>query len=106
MRKFIAIAATSVAVLAAATAAPVTAQARNGGEIAAGIIGGLAAGAILGAAIAPHPSYYGAYDGPAYDPPAGYSPSQADNAASCYWAPGRPYWDGYRWVQSRVQVCD
>jgi hypothetical protein len=24
---------------------------------------------------------------------------------SCYWTLGRPYWDGYRWVRPRVQVC-
>jgi hypothetical protein len=23
----------------------------------------------------------------------------------CYWTYGRPYWDGYRWVHPRVQVC-
>lgn len=23
----------------------------------------------------------------------------------CYWTYGRPYWDGYRWVRPRVQVC-
>ena len=100
MRNFIAIAATSLVVLAASTAAPVTAQARNSGEIAAGIIGGLAAGAILGAAIGPHPAYGAAYeDAPVYAP-------QTYGSSACYWAPGRPYWDGYRWVRSRVQVCD
>ncbi|MGH6672627.1 MAG: hypothetical protein ACRECV_11745 [Xanthobacteraceae bacterium] len=25
--------------------------------------------------------------------------------APCYWTYGRPYWDGYRWVHPRVQVC-
>jgi hypothetical protein len=24
----------------------------------------------------------------------------------CYWTFGRPYWNGYRWVRSRVRVCD
>jgi len=23
----------------------------------------------------------------------------------CYWTYGQPYWDGYRWRRSRVQVC-
>lgn len=23
----------------------------------------------------------------------------------CYWTLGRPYWNGYRWVRPRVQVC-
>ena len=26
-------------------------------------------------------------------------------APYCYWTLGRPYWDGYRWVRPRVQVC-
>jgi hypothetical protein len=99
MRKIIAIAATSIVVLAASTAAPVTAKAGNG-DVAAGIIGGLAAGAILGAAIGPHPAFGAAYEGaPVYGPP-------DYDAPSCYWAPGRPYWDGYRWERSRVRVCD
>jgi hypothetical protein len=24
---------------------------------------------------------------------------------SCYWTWGQPYWNGYRWVRPRVQVC-
>ena len=27
-------------------------------------------------------------------------------AGECYWAPGRPVWNGYRWVRRRVRVCD
>lgn len=26
-------------------------------------------------------------------------------APDCYWTLGRPYWNGYRWVRRRVQVC-
>jgi hypothetical protein len=98
MKKFIAIAATAIVVLAASTAAPVTAKAGNG-DVAAGIIGGLAAGAILGGIIGPHPAY--GYDGgpvSVYETPGYQSP--------CYWAPGRPYWDGFHWERSRVRVCD
>jgi hypothetical protein len=61
-----------IALAAAATlglatvAAPQHAQAR-GGRIAAGIIGGLAVGALLGAAAANGPYYYG--PGPVYYAP-------------------------------------
>ena len=75
---------------------PAPAQARNGGAVAAGVIGGLAAGAIIGSAVA-QPRYYG--PAPVYVAPP---------PPSCYWARGEPVWDGYRgaWVRPRVQVCD
>lgn len=76
-----------VAIAAAATLAavtltvPTTAKADcDGCGIAAGIIGGLAAGAIIGGAIAHHPGYY-AYD---YGPPPPY-------ACDGYWARRRIY---------------
>jgi hypothetical protein len=62
----LAIAAT-LAVVAVGTPSDAYAQ-RRGGAVAAGIIGGLAAGAIIGSAIAPRPYYYE----PAYGPPPGY----------------------------------
>jgi hypothetical protein len=67
--------AAAAAMLTAAVAAPSPADAR-GGRIAAGVIGGLAAGAILGGALSspyyyPAPAYYGY--GPYY-----YGPR-------CYW---------------------
>lgn len=43
-----------------------------------GIVGGIIGG-VIGGALAPAPS--------------------------CYWTLGQPYWDGYRWVRPRVQVC-
>jgi hypothetical protein len=80
-------AAAIAAVMAVTLLAPTGAEARNG-RIAAGIVGGLAAGALFGAAIGggywgPHP-YYG-YPGPVY-----YYPPEP------YWGPG-PFWgpDGY-----------
>ena len=65
---------------------PQPAEARHGGAIAAGVIGGLAVGALVGAAAsAPYygyaPGYY--YGGPAY----GYG--------GCYWTRQR-FWD--RWA--------
>ncbi len=81
---------TMFALAAAATiglgtlAAPQQAEARCFGcGVGAGIIGGLAAGAIIGSAIASHPGYYGyEYDGPA--------PVACDG----YWARRRMY-DAY-----------
>jgi len=73
-------AAATLAIVAVGAPADANAQwrHRNGGAVAAGVIGGLAAGAIIGSAIAPRyydPYYgpapvYGAYD-PAYAAPAG-----------------------------------
>jgi hypothetical protein len=64
----------------------------DGGQVAAGILGGLAT--------APRPYYAPA---PVYVEPA---PVYVE--PHCYWAPGEPIWDGWRqaWVRSRVQVCD
>ena len=76
-----------------AIGAPTQANAQRG-AVAAGIIGGLAAGAIIGSAAA-NPYYYG--PGPYYAP--GYY-------GGCYWTRGEPVWDGYRWVRPRVQVCN
>jgi hypothetical protein len=81
------------ALTVAAIAAPAPAQARNGGAVAAGVIGGLAAGAIIGSA-ASHPYGYGYYGGGPY-----YAAG-----AGCGWRRER-FWDGYRWRVHRVQVC-
>ena len=68
------------------------------GEVAAGIVGGLAVGTLLGAAVAqPRPHYY--EPAPVYMAP----------PRRCYWTRGEPMWDGYRghWVRGpRMQVCD
>ena len=86
------------AVAAAATlglatvAAPQPAEAR-GGAIAAGIIGGLAVGALIGAAA--QGPYYGY--GPAYYGPGPYY-------GGCYWTRQR-VWDGWGWRVRPVRVC-
>ena len=74
------------AVLAAATFAPTTADARGRG-VGLGIAGGLVAGALIGGAIASGPAY--AYP-QAYYPVAGYEP-YAYGAAPAYGCPGG-YW--------------
>jgi hypothetical protein len=61
------------------------------------VIGGLAAGAIIGGIAAN--SGYGYY-GPGY----GYYGGPAYAAAPCYWQRQR-FWDGYGWRIRRVQVC-
>lgn len=94
---------TMIAIAAAATlglatvAAPQSAQARHG-HIAAGIIGGLAFGALLGAA-ASGPYYYG--PGPYYY---GRGPIYY-GGAPCYWTHQR-FWDGWTWRSQRIRVCD
>jgi hypothetical protein len=60
----------------------------GGGALAAGLLGGVAAGTMIGIA-ATHPP-----------PPPPYYP------VSCYWTHGQPYWDGWGWVYPRVRVCD
>ena len=76
---------------------PVEAGGRDG-AIAAGVLGGLAAGAIIGGAVA-QPRYY--EPAPAYVVQPGYGPR-------CYYTRGRAVWDDYRgvWVRPRVRVCD
>ena len=116
MRKSLIGLAAATAVGLASLAGPSTANAGCiGCAVGAGIIGGVAAGAIIGSAIAnnppPPPAYYppppppGYYPPPpgAYGPPPG--PGYAQLAPGCYWAK-RQVWvegAGYRW--RTVQVC-
>ena len=85
-----------------AAAIPSSAQAGCGGcGVAAGVVGGLAAGAIIGGAIAnsqpapvyvappPPPRYVEEYDGPV-----------------CHVERQRIWVDGYGWQHRRVRVCD
>jgi len=91
----------TAAVLAVATLAPTAADARcRGCGVAAGVIGGLAAGAIIGGALA-GPRYYDPYYAPA---PAYYGAPAYYDGPPCYWQKQR-VWDGYGWVVRRVQVC-
>ncbi|MCZ7641438.1 MAG: hypothetical protein M5U33_00100 [Pseudorhodoplanes sp.] len=89
-KTILSIAAAGLVALATITA-PAPAEARRGGAVAAGIIGGLAVGALLGGAYRP----YGPYYGPAYY--GAYGPG-------CVIRRER-VWNGYRWVRQRVRVC-
>ena len=80
----------------AAVAAPQPAEARNGGAIAAGIIGGLAVGALVAAA-ANGPYGYGY--GPGY-----YAAGPGYGYGGCYWTRQRA-WDGWGWRSRPVRVC-
>ena len=94
--------ATAGAIAVAAVAVPASAEARsfhrNGGAVAAGVIGGLAAGAIIGSAVAPRYGY-GYYDTyPAY-----YGGAYA--YGDCYTVRQKVWTEyGPRW--RRVRVCD
>jgi hypothetical protein len=91
MRNKTLIALTTALAFAAAASISTPADAR-GGRIAAGIIGGLAAGAIVGGALS-RPYYYD-YSYPAYY----YGPG-AYYGAGCYW---RRVWTPYGWRPTRV----
>lgn len=101
---FIALAA--AALVAAALPSPAQAGCRGCG-VAAGVVGGLAAGAIIGSAIAnSQPRYY--EPAPVYaapPPPAYVEPPDDVDGPVCH-IERRQYWDGYGYRTSRVEVCD
>ena len=74
--------------------APATA---GGGDLAAGLLGGLAVGTVVGAAAA-QPRYY--YPPPYYAPAPVYVP-----APRC-WFERQRVWDGYGYVLERIRVCE
>lgn len=85
-----------VALAVAVTITPQPAFARNGGAVAAGVIGGLAVGAIIGSQV--NGGYYG---GPGYYE-SGYQPSYRE----CH-TERQQVEDGYGNVRvRRVRVCD
>ena len=90
MTRFLTVLAAGSAVALVSVAAPTTADARwRGGGVAAGVIGGIAAGAIIAGA-ASSPYYYGpgyAYD---YNYAPGYAPGYAYGGGPYYGA-----YDGY-----------
>jgi hypothetical protein len=99
----------AVAALSAA-ALPTTADARcRGCAVGAGVVGGLAIGAILGSAIANGQPRY-AEPEPVYEvppPPRVYytEPPEYVDGPVCHIERQR-VWNGYRWRHRRVEVCD
>lgn len=67
----------------------------SGGAVAAGVIGGVALGALAAGAARPYyrPAPYYAAPAPVY-----YRPR-------CHWE-GRRVWDGWGWRWGRVRVCE
>ena len=105
----------AAALVAAATIAPDPAEARRGhrgGAIAAGVIGGIAAGAIIAGAGRHYGygPYYGGYGGgygygPGYGYGGGYyAPAYYDYGPGCVIRRQR-VWDGYGYRIRRVRVC-
>jgi len=96
----------AAAVLSVA-ALPSTADARcRGCGVAAGVVGGLALGAIIGSSIAnSQPRYY--EEPPAYGPPSRvyYSGPAYVEGPVCHIERQR-FWDGYGWRSRRVEVCE
>jgi hypothetical protein len=101
---------TIVALAAAALAAaamPSPAQARcHGCGVGAGIIGGLAAGALIGSAIANSQPRYGE-PAPVYGPPPAYAVEPPDyvDGPVCH-LENRQLWDGEAYRTRRIEVCD
>jgi len=103
----------------ASLAAPSTANAGcYGCAVGAGVIGGIAAGAIIGSAIAnnppPPPDYYPPPPGYYPPPPAGYypppppeyyPPGYAQLAPGCYWGQRRVWVEGVGYRIRTVQIC-
>src|SRR2546427_13073941 len=73
---------------------PPRAAVAGSGEVAAGIVGGLAVGTLFGAAIAGGPRYY--QPAPVY-----VAPAPVYVGPPCYWTRGAPVWDGYRGIWYR-----
>jgi hypothetical protein len=100
MRKILTAIAVAATLAVAGIAAPQPAQARCVGcAVGAGVIGGLALGAIIGSAAANNGPYYNG--GPGYY----YGPRPYYYRPHCWWEHDR-YWNGWRWRWHRVRVCD
>jgi hypothetical protein len=109
MKKLLIGLAAATAVGLATLAGPSTANAGcYGCAVGAGILGGVAAGAIIGSAIAnnppppPPPAYYpppAAY----YPPPPG--PYAEEMGPGCYWSKQRVWVEGYGYRWRSVPVC-
>jgi hypothetical protein len=96
MRKLFVALVAAVAITASSIAVPGTAEASSSGRaLTWGILGGVAAGALIAGA-----PYYA----PPPPPPPVYAPAPAYYGPPCRWVRER-YWDGYAWQFRRVQVC-
>ncbi len=107
MKRHTVIAFAAAALVAAAL--PSSAQAHcDGCGVAAGVVGGLAAGAIIGSAIANSGPRY-VEPAPAYGPPTPpdyyAEPPEYIEGPACHME-RRQVWDGYGYRMQRMEVCD
>lgn len=87
-----------------AAALPSVAQARcDGCGVAAGVIGGLAAGAIIGGAIAGQPAYA---EPPPPPPPPSRTYYYEDDGPVCHIEHRRVWVEGWGWRHRRIEVCE
>jgi len=99
------IALAAAAFVAAALPSPLEAHCRGCG-VAAGVVGGLAAGAIIGSALAGPPPVY-VEPAPVYDAaPPDYVPGDADYVEGSCHVERQQVWDGYRYRARRVEICE
>ena len=88
-----------------AAALPSAAQARcHGCGIAAGVIGGLAAGAIIGGALSGRPAY--AEPPPPPPPPSRVYYNDDDDGPVCHVEHRRVWVEDWGWRRERVRVCE
>ncbi len=87
--------AVSLAALTVVTGLNTTPATAGGGDVAAGVLGGLAVGALVGSAVA-QPRYYAPY----------YAPAPVYVPAPRCWLERERVWDGYGYVIQRVRVCE
>jgi hypothetical protein len=99
---------TFAAAVTLAAALPSSAQARcSGCGVAAGVVGGLAAGAIVGSAIANSRPVY-VEPAPVYvapPPPSVYVEPEYAEGPVCR-SERQRVWDGYAYRTRRVEICD
>ena len=72
-----------------------TPAAAGGSDLAVGLLGGLAAGTVLGSAIAQPRYYYPPY----------YAPAPVFVPAPACWYERQTVWDGYGYVVQPVRIC-
>jgi hypothetical protein len=84
------------ALLAGSCLGAAPANADSGGALAAGLLGGFAAGALVGSAAAQPHYYY---------PPYYYAPAPVYVPPPRCWYERRSVWDGYGYVVEPVRVC-
>jgi hypothetical protein len=88
--------AVAMAIALSSSMLPTSSARADGGQVAAGVFGGLIGGTLLGAAIASRPAPPPVY----YAPPPVYVEEPA-----CRYV-GERFWDGWGWRYRRVEVCN